>query len=201
MSRYIGPRNKRARAIGQDLGLKTNSLKVAKRLNVPPGQHGAKNRRRMSDFGTQLKEKQKVKFIYGITEKQLRRVYADASASTGNTGETLLSLLELRLDNVIYRLGWAPTRASARQLVNHGHVLVNEKKVSIPSYRTKPTEVFVLSKKGASVPVIESLVKENIEPPAWLGKKASVGSVLRKPERQDIAEAIEEQLVVEYYSR
>lgn len=201
MSRYIGPSNKRARSIGQDLGLKTNSLKVAKRLNVPPGQHGAKSRRRMSDFGTQLKEKQKVKFIYGITEKQLRRVYADASKSAGNTGETLLALLELRLDNTIYRLGWAPTRAAARQLVNHGHVIVNEKKVSIPSYRVRPTEVLVLSKKGANIPLIEAMVKEAGDAPAWLSKKGGVGNVVRRPERADITEAIEEQLVVEYYSR
>lgn len=201
MSRYTGPRNKLARAIGQDLGLKTNALKVSKRLNVPPGQHGARSRRRFSDFGTQLKEKQKVKFIYGITEKQLRIVYADASNSKGNTGETLLSLLELRLDNVIYRLGWAPTRPAARQLVNHGHVKINDKKVSIPSYRTKSGEVISLSSKGSNIPVIEAMVKENASTPAWLEKKANLGKIARKPERQDIAEAIEEQLVVEYYSR
>lgn len=201
MSRHTGPRNKLARAIGQDLGLKTNALKVAKRLNIPPGQHGAKNRRRGSDYGVQLKEKQKVKFIYGITEKQLRRVYADASKSTGNTGEMLLSLLELRLDNAVYRLGFAPTRAAARQLVNHGHVLVNEKKLSIPSYRTRPAEVVTLTKKGASIPLIETMVKEDAAVPAWLEKKGAVGTIARKPERQDIAEAIEEQLVVEYYSR
>lgn len=201
MSRYTGPRNKLARAIGQDLGLKTNAMKTAKRLTTPPGQHGAKNRRRTSDFGTQLKEKQKLKFIYGLTEKQLRRVYADAARATTNTGETLLSLIELRLDNAVYRLGFAPTRAAARQLVNHGHVRVNEKKVSIPSYRLRVGEVIALSKRGANIPVIEAMVKEDSVAPAWLEKKASVGKIARKPERQDIAEGVEEQLVVEYYSR
>lgn len=201
MSRYTGPRNKLARAIGQDLGLKTNAMKTAKRLNTPPGQHGAKNRRRTSDFGTQLKEKQKLKFIYGLTEKQLRRVYADAARATTNTGETLLSLIELRLDNAVYRLGFAPTRAAARQLVNHGHVRVNEKKVSIPSYRLRVGEVIALSKRGANIPVIEAMVKEESVAPAWLEKKASIGKIARKPERQDIAEGVEEQLVVEYYSR
>ncbi len=201
MSRYTGPRNKLARAIGQDLGLKTNAMKTAKRLNTPPGQHGAKNRRRGSDYGTQLKEKQKLKFIYGLTEKQLRRLYADAARSKTNTGETLLSLIELRLDNVVYRLGFAPTRASARQLVNHGHVRVSDKKVTIPSYRTRPEEIITLSKRGINIPVIEAMVKEDSVAPAWLEKKAAVGKVSRKPERQDVAEAIQEQLVVEYYSR
>lgn len=201
MSRHIGPRNKLQRAIGQDLGLKTNAMKTAKRLNTPPGQHGAKNRRRTSDFGTQLKEKQKLKFIYGLTEKALRRNYADASRATTNTGETLLSLIELRLDNAVYRLGFAPTRAAARQLVNHGHVRVNDKKMSIPSYRLRAGEVITLSKRGANIPVIEAMVKEDSVAPAWLEKKAAAGKVARKPERADIAEAIEEQLVVEYYSR
>jgi small subunit ribosomal protein S4 len=201
MSRYIGPRNKRARAIGQDLGLKTNSIKVARRLTVGPGQHGAKQRRKTSDFGIQLKEKQKLKFIYGLTERSLRKAYEAATRSKESTGEQLLSLLERRLDNVVYRLGWAPTRASARQLVTHRHVQVNAKMLSIPSYECAVDDVITITKKGLGIPQIEQMVKEELDQPAWLQKKATVGKVARFPERVDIAEAIEEQLVVEYYSR
>lgn len=201
MSRYIGPRNKRARAIGQDLGLKTNAVKVSRRLTVGPGQHGAKQRRKHSDFGTQLKEKQKLKFIYGLTERQLHKTYEAATRSKESTGEELLSLLERRLDNVIYRLGWAPTRAAARQLVSHRHVQVNAKLMSIPSYECRVDDVVTITKKGLGIPQIEQMVKDEINQPAWLQKKATVGKVARVPERIDIAEAIEEQLVVEYYSR
>ncbi len=201
MSRYIGPRNKRSRAIGQDLGLKTNSVKVARRLTIGPGQHGAKQRRKTSDYGIQLKEKQKLKFIYGITERQLHKNYEAATRSDASTGEELLSILERRLDNVVYRLGWAPTRASARQLVAHRHVQVNAKKMSIPSYECKVDDVITITKKGLGIPQIEVMVKEEIAQPAWLQKKGTVGKLARFPERIDIAEAIEEQLVVEYYSR
>lgn len=201
MSRYIGPRNKRARALGQDLGLKTNSLKVSRRLNIGPGQHGAKQRRRHSDFGTQLKEKQKLRFIYGVTEKQLRRNYDAATRSTASTGEQLLSLLERRLDNVVYRLGWAPTRAAARQLVGHGHVRVNETKMDVPSYTCRVDDVITLTKHALSIPLVEQMVKDDAAPAPWLQKKQAVAKLARYPERADIAEAIEEQLVVEYYSR
>jgi small subunit ribosomal protein S4 len=201
MSRYTGPRNKRARALGQDLGLKTNSLKVSRRLTIGPGQHGAKQRRKHSDFGTQLKEKQKLRFIYGLTEKQLRRNYDNATRSTESTGEQLLSLLERRLDNVVYRLGWAPTRAAARQLVGHGHVKVNETKMDVPSYLCKKDDVVTLTKRALSIPLVESMVKDDNAPADWLQKKHAVAKVSRYPARADIAEAIEEQLVVEYYSR
>lgn len=201
MSRYIGPRNKRARAIGQDLGLKTNSMKVARRLTVGPGQHGAKQRRKTSDYGTQLKEKQKLKFIYGITERSLHKAYETATRSKESTGEQLLALLERRLDNVVYRLGWAPTRAAARQLVSHRHVQVNAKVLSISSYECKIDDVITITKKGLGIPQIEQMVKEELDQPAWLQKKATVGKVARYPERIEITEAIEEQLVVEYYSR
>lgn len=201
MSRYIGPKNKLSRAVGQDLGLKTNGLKVARRLSVPPGQHGAKSRRRNSDYGAQLKEKQKLRFTYGITEKQLHKTYERAIKSHGNTGEMLLVFLESRLDNVVYRAGLAPTRASARQIVNHGHVYVNQKRLSIPSYQVKVNDVITLSKKAMSIPVVSELIKEEPALPAWLQKKSAVVKVARKPERVDITEVLEEQLVVEYYSR
>lgn len=201
MSRYTGPRNKRSRAIGQDLGLKTNAIKIARRLTIGPGQHGAKQRRKTSDFGVQLKEKQKLKFIYGLTERQLHKTYETATRSTESTGEQLLSLLERRLDNVIYRLGWAPTRAAARQLVTHCHVQVNAKKMSIPSYLCRVDDIVTITKKGLGIPQIEQMVKEELDQPAWLQKKVTVGKLARFPERVDIAEVIEEQLVVEYYSR
>jgi small subunit ribosomal protein S4 len=201
MSRYTGPLNKRARAIGQDLGLKTNAVKVARRLTIGPGQHGARQRRKTSDFGIQLKEKQKLRFIYGITEKQLHKTYVSATLSKEATGERLLSLLERRLDNVIYRLGWAPTRAAARQLVSHNHVQVNASKMNIPSYECRVDDVVTITKKGLTIPQIDQMVKEEMEQPAWLQKKATVGKIARIPERVDIAEAVEEQLVVEYYSR
>jgi small subunit ribosomal protein S4 len=202
MARYTGPKNKLARKVGEDLGLKSNALKVAKRLSIRPGQHGAKGRRKLSSFGLQLQEKQKMKFIYGIIEKQLRGLYDLASKNPTSTGSALLGLLERRLDNVVYRLGLAPTRAAARQLVNHGNVLVNGKEVSIPSYRVSVDEVVVLKPKAAKIPYIEPLVKEvSSGVPAWLERKGPAGTIKRLPERQDIGETIDEQLVVEYYSR
>lgn len=201
MSRYTGPRNKRARAVGADLGLKTSVVKVARRLGTKPGQHGAKGQRKLSGFGIQLKEKQKLKYIYGVTEKQLRGLYATATLSSAATGEELLSLLERRIDNVLYRLGWAPTRAAARQLVNHGHVQVNGKKVSIPSYRVSVSEIITYTTRGLQIPIAAQAVKDETSTPAWLEKKQAVGHVARLPERIEITEAVEEQLVVEYYSR
>ncbi len=202
MARYTGPRNKLARKIGEDLGLKSNPLKVARRLSIRPGQHGTKSRRKLSDYGTQLQEKQKVKFIYGVFEKQLRRLYADASKNPTATGAALLSLLERRLDNVIYRLGWTNTRAAARQLVSHGHVRVNGKKMNIPSYRVQVQDVITLTNRGMKIPAVSEAIKAEADTsPAWLSNKSGVAKVERLPERNDIAETIEEQLIVEYYSR
>lgn len=202
MARHSGPKNKLARQVGEDLGLKTNAVKVAKRLTIRPGQHGARGRRKVSDFGVQLKEKQKVKYIYGVLEKQLHRLYVTASKNPTATGAALLSLLERRLDNVIYRLGWAPTRAAARQMVNHGHVAVNDRKMTIPSYQVHVDDVVVLKSKAAHIPVVAELLKDDSRAiPAWLERKATVGTVKRLPERADISEVIDEQLIVEYYSR
>lgn len=202
MARYIGPKNKLARKIGEDLGLKTNAMKVAKRITIRPGQHGAKGRRKVSDYGQQLKEKQKVKIMYGVMERQLEKLYAVAVKNPTATGATLLSLLERRLDNVIFRMGWAPTRAAARQIVNHGHVMVNGKKMSIPSYQVLLNDVIVLKESATKIPVVSDLLKD--EPatrPAWLDKKGPAGKIVRLPIREDINEAIDEQLIVEYYSR
>ncbi len=201
MARYIGPKNKLARKIGEDLGLKTNALKVARRLTSKPGQHGAKSRRKTSDYGTQLKEKQKVKYIYGILEKQLRKLYTEASKNPTATGSALLSLLERRLDNAIYRLGWTGTRAAARQLVSHAHVQVNGKKMDVPSYQVKVNDVISLTSKGTKIPLVAAAVKENSSSATWLEQKGAVAKVSRLPERTDVTETIEEQLIVEYYSR
>lgn len=201
MARYTGPKNKLSRKIGEDLGLKTNALKVARRLTIRPGQHGAKSKRKLSDYGVQLKEKQKIKYIYGILEKQLRRLYAEAAKNPTATGAALLSLLERRLDNVIYRLGWAGTRAQARQLVSHSHVMVNGKKMNVPSYQVKVNDVITLSKSGTKVPFAAEAIKEASSEVSWLEQKGAAAKVARFPERSDISEAIEEQLVVEYYSR
>jgi small subunit ribosomal protein S4 len=201
MARYTGPKNKQARQVGEDLDLKSNAIKTAKRVNIRPGQHGAKGRRKLSDFGVQLKEKQKLKYIYGILEKQLRRSYKEASKSTTATGDTLMSLLERRLDNVVYRLGWAPTRAMARQLVSHGHVTVNAKKMDIPSYQVVVGDAVQLKPSATSIPAVSALLADEKATPEWLKRKATVGTVARLPERSDIAESVETQLVVEYYSR
>lgn len=201
MSRYTGPKNKLARKIGEDLGLKSNALKVARRLSIRPGQHGARNRRKVSDYGVQLKEKQKIKYLYGITEKQLRRLYAEASNSDLATGEQLLSLLELRLDNVVYRLGWAPTRAAARQLVSHGHLTVNGQKVTVPSLRVSVEDVITFGATSLKIPAVAQALSEDSSIPAWLKKKQAVAKIDRLPVRDDIQEVITEQLVVEYYSR
>jgi small subunit ribosomal protein S4 len=201
MARYTGPKNKLARKIGEDLGLKTNSLKVAKRLTILPGQHGAKGRRKISDYGKQLKEKQKVKYIYGILEKQLRRQYTEASKNPTATGSALLSLLERRLDNVVYRLGWAPTRAAARQLVTHNHIQVNGKKMNIASYQVGISDVINVRDKSTKSPAIAERLKDASSSVQWLESKGAVAKVTKLPVREDVAENIEEQLIVEYYSR
>jgi small subunit ribosomal protein S4 len=201
MARYSGPKNKMQRRIGEDLGLKTNALKTARRIKIRPGQHGAKSRRKLSDYGVQLQEKQKVKYIYGILEKQLHRLYKEASKNPTATGSALLSLLERRLDNTIYRLGWAPTRAAARQLVAHNHVMVNDKKMNIPSYQVKVSDVISLKTKSAKIPAIADAMKREIATPEWLEVKGTVGKVVQLPRRDDVTENIEEQLIVEYYSR
>lgn len=201
MARYIGPKQRLQRQIGEDLGLKTNALKTARRLASRPGQHGAKGRRKVSNYGIQLKEKQKLKYIYGILEKQLRATYEEASKNPAATGTAMLSFLERRLDNVVYRLGWAPTRAAARQLVNHNHFTLNNKKMNIPSYQVKVGDVLSMKAKTAKVPVVAASMKEETKVPVWLEVKSSVAHVAKLPVREDITEKVEEQLIVEYYNR
>lgn len=201
MSRYTGPRNKLSRKIGEDLGLKSNSLKVSRRVTIRPGQHGAKGHRKLSDYGVQLKEKQKIRYIYGLTEKQLNKVYEKASRSALATGEFMMSLLERRLDNVVYRLGWANTRSAARQLVSHGHLMVNGKRMTVPSYETKVEDVVTLTSHATKIPLVADALKEDSGVPQWLEKKQAAAKIARLPQRKDVTEVIEEQLVIEYYSR
>lgn len=199
--RYTGPKNKLARRIGEDLGLKSNPLKVAKRIAISPGMHGKKPKKKASDYGIQLKEKQKVKYIYGLTEKQLRKMYNSATKTPTATGSALLRLLERRLDNVIFRMKFAPTRASARQLINHGHVTVNNKKMTIPSYLVSIDDMVVLKPSATSIPAVSQMMKEATGAANWIDIKAAAGKIKRLPEREEIDGAIDEQLIVEWYSR
>jgi len=189
-----------------DLGLVTVGSKthasMLKRLNVIPGQHGVKGRRKVSDFGLQLREKQKVKRMYGVLERQFRKVFNQAKKWKGNTGEKLLEFMERRLDNIVYRMGLAPTRPMARQLVNHGHVNVDGKRVSIPSFRVNQGSVITLRTKAMDMPHIKKLLDDTtFKAPDWFERKGPAGKVVRMPQRIDITEDINEQLIVEHYSR
>lgn len=206
MARYTQAKNRLARREGVDLGLKTLGSKaqasLLRRLTIPPGMHGQKKVRRLSDYGKQLREKQKAKRMYGIYERQFKKYYQKAAKIKGATGPTLLRLLETRLDNVIYKLGFAPTRAAARQLVNHGHVIVDGKIMSIPSNEVQPGNVITLKQKAFEIPAIKKAIdNKSLNIPAWLSKKGPVGRIDRLPKEGDLEENIDEQLIVEYYSR
>ncbi len=206
MGRYTGPKNRLSRREGVDLGLKTVGSKahasLLKRLNVPPGVHGGRGRRKLSGYGEQLREKQKVKAMYGLLERQFRKTFEKAKKWKGNTGDKLIQFLEQRLDNVVYRLGLTPTRGASRQIVAHGHVLVNGKKVDVPSYLVAVSDVISLSPKGLKIPAVAKAIElENTTLPAWLERKGPVGKITKLPERLDVKEDISEQLIIEYYSR
>jgi small subunit ribosomal protein S4 len=199
MARYTGPKDRQSRREGFDLYGKGGKLT---RLNVPPGMHGPKGTRRMSDYGRQLREKQKVKKMYGLLERQFKR-YADQALRTrGNTAEKLFSLLETRLDNVLYRAGFASTRPAARQLVSHKHVMVDGKVVNIPSYKVRPDEQISLDSKAVKIPAVKRLLEdEDYTPPDWLKRKASVVKIARQPTLEDISEPVSVQDIIEFYSR
>lgn len=199
MAKYVGPKDRLSRREGFDIFGAGTKLT---RLNVPPGVHGPKGLGGSSQYGKQLREKQKVKRIYGILEKQFRRYVTEALKSKGNTGEALLVSLERRLDSVVYRLGFTPSRPAARQLVSHRHVLVNGKKVNIPSYNLRVGDTVSLDSKAVNIPEIKkSIEQKDYKLPSWLEKKAVVGKVANLPKREDITEPISEQDIVEYYSR
>lgn len=199
MAKYTGPKNRLSRREGIDLFGRGNKLR---RASQPPGQHGPKGSRRVSNYGTQLREKQKTKRFYGIMEKQFRKYFEKAAKSRFSTGERLLQLLETRLDNVVYRLGFTPSRTMARQLVGHGHVMVDQKKVSLPSYQVTVGQTISLSPTGLAIPIIKSrLENTDISVVSWLSRLGPVGQVVRYPTRPEIDSPVSEQLIVEFYSR
>ena len=201
MARYIGPKSKIARRFGEAI---FGADKVLSRRNFPPGQHGNNRPRKMSEYAVMLAEKQKAKYTYGVLEKQFRNLFEKAASSSGITGEILLQSLECRLDNVVYRLGIAPTRAAARQLVNHKHITVDGQVVNIASYSVKPGQVVGVREKSKSLEVIaDSLAGFNHSKYPWIewDENLKSGKLLHKPERADIPENIKEQLIVELYSK
>ncbi len=202
MARYTGPTTKIARRFGEPI---FGSDKSYEKKSYPPGMHGKnKKRRKVSEYGTQLAEKQKAKFTYGLLERQFANLFERASRRKGVTGEILLQLLESRLDNVVYRLGIAPTRAAARQLVTHCHIIVNGSVVNIPSYTLSPSDLIGVREKSKSLQVIvDSLASSRRSAYSWLewDDKAMVGKFLNVPAREDIPENIKEQLIVELYSK
>ena len=201
MARYTGPKSRIARKFGEPI---FGEDKVLAKKNYPPGQHGVNKRRKLSEYGVQLREKQKAKYTYGVLERQFRNLFEKAKRSKGVKGEVLLQLLEARLDNVVYRLGIAPTRAAARQLVSHRHITVNGKVVNIPSYSVPPGEVVAVREKSKSLEVIAAaLAGFNHSKYPWIEWDENVkgGKLLHLPQREDIPENIKEQLIVELYSK
>ena len=200
MARYTGPKHRLARKEGVNL-LDKQSQTLLRRLNIPPGIHGKKRKRRLSEYGLQLREKQKAKTTYGLLEKQFKKIVFSVQKKKGDTKELIISMLETRLDNVVYRLGFAKTRYMSRQLVSHGHVLVNGKKLTIPSYEVKIDDVISLSPKLHANPQVLALVKEELEPLPFLQRKAFSGKLIRMPKKEDMQGPFDLQLIIEYYSR
>ena len=201
MARYTGPKTKIARKFGEAI---FGEDKVLANKNYPPGQHGQNRRKKVSEYGIQLREKQKAKYMYGVLERQFRNLFDKAARTKGITGEVLLQLLESRLDNVVYRLGIAPTRPAARQIVLHKHITVNGKVVNIPSYQVKPGDVVAVREKSKSLEVIgDSLAGFNHSKYPWIewDERIKGGKFLYVPQRADIPENIKEQLIVELYSK
>ena len=202
MARYTGPSTRISRRFGQYI---IGSAKVLERRNFPPGQHGPKSRRKISEYAVGLAEKQKLRYIYGLLERQFRRVFAIAKKERGVTGERFLQLLETRLDSVVYLLGFAKSRAAARQLVNHGHVRVNGHKVDIASYNVVQGDEVEMKAVNSSRQLATRAIEENRARvvPAWLTRndEALKGTITRLPTRDEMEPSINEQLIVEYYSR
>jgi small subunit ribosomal protein S4 len=202
MARYRGPKSKIARKVGAPI---FGPDKYFEKKNYPPGQHGvSKKRRKLSEYGVQLLEKQKAKYTYGLVEKQFYNTFLKASQSKGITGENLLQLLESRLDNVIFRLGIAPSRRAARQLVSHKHIVVNGDVVNVPSYQVKEGDIVGVREKSKSLEAInESLASSNVSSYPWLewDDDQKAGKFINVPTREEIPERIKEQLIVELYSK
>jgi len=201
MGRYTGPKHRLARKEGVNL-LDKSSKSLARRLGTPPGIHGKKRKRRLSEYGLQLREKQKAKTTYGLLEKQFKKLVHTVQKEKGDTKELIVSALETRLDNLVYRLGFAKTRYMSRQFVSHGHILVNGKKLSIPSYQTKVNDVISLSEKVQKNPVVIELAQdEEAVVLPFLKKKGFLGKLERMPKMEDVQVPFDLQLIIEYYSR
>ena len=200
MARYRGPKQKLARRFGEPI---FGPSKALERKPYPPGQHGPGRRRRESEYAVQLKEKQKAKYTYGLLENQFRNLFDEAASKKGITGENLLRYLESRLDNTVYRLGFARTRRQARQLVNHGHVMVNEQIVDIPSARLSSGDMVAMRPKSRDLEVVVESLERHRREFNWLeiDRNERKGKFLEMPAREDIPESINEQLIVELYSK
>ena len=206
MARYTGPKGKLVRSFGINVFESPKYDRLLLRRNKPPGQHGDKQmRKKQSDYAIQLQEKQKVRHIYGVLEKQFRKTFDLAAKQKGVTGDNLLVLLERRLDNAVFRAGFAATRMQARQMVNHGHLLVNGKRVDIPSYKIKPGDVISAAQKDKSKLMLTNIINDTpvVSYPEWLAveKDQQRFSVSRMPIRDDVTRDINEQLIVELYSK
>ena len=200
MARYTGPKTKISRKFGEPI---FGSSKALQKKNYPPGQHGRGRRRKQSEYAIQLVEKQKAKYTYGLLEKQFANLFEKASRKSGITGEILLQMLESRLDNTVYRLGIAPTRRAARQLVSHNHITVNGGIVNIPSYALKENDLIGVREKSKSLEAITDSLASNSKKFSWLEWDSStmMGKFLNAPAREEIPENITEQLIVELYSK
>ena len=200
MSRYTGSQYKKSRRLG--FSTLENGKELARRPYAP-GIHGADRRRKSSEYGVQLAEKQKVRFMYGLNEKQFRKTFDRASKMKGITGENFLNLLECRLDNMVYRMGMSKTRRGARQVVNHGHIMVNGIKVDIPSYEVKVGDVITVKEQSLEHPAIKEAVEATLNLPKFVefDKNKLTGKLLRLPDRSELNPEINESLVVEYYNR
>lgn len=200
MARYTGPKRRLSRREGIPL-ISKDAKSLERKGAVAPGFRGTKIRRRFSDYGVQLREKQKAKRLYGLLERQFRNTFDEAARSKGATGIKFLQFLESRLDNVVYRLGFAKSRYEARQMVSHGHITVDNKKVNIPSFRVKVDATVAISSKFVHNTQVRKNLEQEVTVPGWLERKGPVGRVLRVAERDELEQAINEQLIVEFYSR
>lgn len=200
MARYTGPSYKQARRVGFSI---SETGKELARRPYGPGQHGKDHKGKLSDYGTQLKEKQKVRFMYGVNERQFLKTFEEASKMKGIQGENFLRLLESRLDNLVYRLGFAATRRQARQLVNHGHIVVDGKKVDIPSYTVKPGQTIALKETSKNLQIVKEALENTVVRLGFVSydENKGVGTYVRLPERSEILPEIRENLIVEFYNR
>ncbi len=200
MARYRGPKHRIARREGLNVLDKTSAT-LQRRLNIPPGVHGRKRKRGLSEFGQQLREKQRAKATYGLLERQFKKLVKEVAIKRGDTAELLISSLEKRLDNIVYRLGFAKTRFQSRQFVTHGHVYINDKRVTIPSFQVKEGMAITISKQIQENPSVLEKAKEEDKLLPYLKRSGFLGKLVRSPKREDVDVLFNPQLIIEYYSR